>query len=263
MTQSNLVYKVYNENLDKIEELIKQSKFPKTFKVLNNFYLKLDDIKKSLEEIKKTNCFYASQALSRILYEHFLVAYYIWTKCRIDKDDNCANDYLEYYPLFELIKRDNYNAKLENIYVPKKSPLENFLILNPEFNDTINPITENDLKDINFRANKFDIRKILKYMQDDLDPNDTFKSLHVIIHDVCKRYNAISSYVHGGRLAELQTFENTPLTDKPKLLRENSEYADVFCSQLLSLIILLIAIENEEGHKIYKPIYDFMNSKRK
>lgn len=260
MDQSELVYKVYNENIDKIEELINQSKYPKTFQALKNFYYKIDDIKKSLIEIEKINSFYTSQALSRILYEHFLVAYYIWTKCRIDKDDSCAIDYLEYYPLFELMKRDNYNAKLENRYDSKKSPLQNFLNSNPEFNDTLNPITEEDVIDINHRANKFDIRVILKYMQNDLDPNDKFKSLHVIIHDVCKRYNAISSYVHGGRLADLQTFENSPITDKLKITRENTQYADVFCYQLLSLVILLIASENEEGIKIYKPIYDFMNS---
>lgn len=263
MDQSELVYKVYNENIDKIEELINQSKYPKTFQALKNFYFKIEDIKKSLVEIEKINCFYSSQALSRILYEHFLVAYFIWTKCRIDKDDSCGSDYIEYYPLFELMKRDNYNAKLESGYNAKKITLQNFLTSNPEFNDTSNPITEEDVIDLNRRINKFDIRIILKYMQDDLDPNDTFKSLHVIIHDVCRRYNTISSYVHGGRLADLQTFENTPITDKLKVLRENSQYADVFCYQLLSLVILLIATENEEGFEIYKPIYDFMNSKHK
>jgi hypothetical protein len=263
MTQAKLVYRIYNENIDKIELLINQSKYPKTFQALKNFYYKIDDIKRSLVEIEKINSFYTSQALSRILYEHFLVAYYIWTKCRIDKNDSCASDYLEYYPLFELMKRDNYNAKLENGYDSKKTSLQNFLISNPEFIDTLNPITEEDVKDINHRANKFDIRIILKYMQNDLDPNDAFNSFHIIIHDVCKRYNAISSYVHGGRLADLQTFENSPITDKLKILRENTQYADVFCYQILSLKILLIATENKDGFEIYKPIYDFMNSKNK
>jgi hypothetical protein len=263
MTHFELVHKVYNDNLSKIEELIQNSKYPKTFQVLRNFYTKIHDIMKSLKEIEKIQRFYASQALSRILYEHFLVAYYIWTKCRIDKDDSCGSDYIDYYLIYEIMKRENYNAKLDKSYDNKKTPLENFLIAAPEFNNMSDPITEADVLDTNKRANKFDIRNILKYMQDDLDPNDAFKSLHSLVHDVCRRYNTISTYVHGGRLAELQTFENSPVTDKVKVLKDNSSMANIFCYQLLSLTILLTATENEDGFKIYQPIYDFMEAKHR
>lgn len=263
MTQFELVHKVYNENLEKIEGLIQRSKYPKTFQVLRNFHSKIHDIMKSLEEIQRIQCFYASQALSRILFEHFLVAYYIFTKCRADNDDNCASDYIEYYSIYEMMKRENYNAKLDKRYDQTKTPLQNFLIAAPEFDNMADPITEADVIDINKRANKFDIRNILKYMQDELDQNDNFKSLNHIVHDVCRRYNTISSFVHGGRLAELQTFENTPVTDKEKVLRDNTSLANIFCYQLLSLTILLIATENGEGFKIYKPIYDFIEAKHK
>jgi hypothetical protein len=218
---------------------------------------------KSLEEIEKIQCFYSSQALSRILYEHFLIAYYILTKCRIDNNDSCGSDYIDYYPIYEMMKRENYNAKLDKSYDATKTPLQNFLIAAPEFDGMADPITEADVLDMNKRANKFDIRNILKYMQDDLDPNDAFKSLHGLVHDVCRRYNAISSYVHGGRLAELQTFENSPVTDKAKVMSDNTALANIFCYQLLSLTILLIATENQEGFEIYKPIYDFMETKHK
>jgi hypothetical protein len=263
MTQFELVHKVYKDNLQKIEELIQKSKYPKTFQVLKNFYGKIYDLMKSLEEIEKIQGFYASQALSRILYEHFLVAYYIWTKCRIDKNDSCGSDYIDYYPIYEMMKRENYNAKLDKSYDSTKTPLQNFLIAAPEFNDMGDPITEADVLDINKRTNKFDIRNILKYMQDELDSNDAFKSLHGLVHDVCRRYNTISTYVHGGRLAELQTFENTPVTDKGKVLNDNTTMANIFSYQLLSLTILLTATESEEGFKIYQPIYDFIEAKHK
>jgi hypothetical protein len=261
MTQFELVHKVYNENSKKIEELIQKSKFPKTHTALKNLYSIIHDIRKALEEIEKIQGFYASQGLSRILYEHFLVAYYIFTKCRIDKYDSCGSDYIDYYPIYEMMKRENYNSKLDKTYDAKKTPLQNFLIAAPEFDDLDDPITEADVLDTNKRANKFDIRNILKYMQDDLDPTDAFKSLHSLVHDVCRRYNTTSSYVHGGRLAQLQTFENTPVTDKSKVLRDNSAMAKIFCYQLLSLTILLIATEDEEGFRIYQPIYDFIQAK--
>lgn len=263
MTHYELVHKVYNDNLPKIEELIGKSKYPKTFQVLKNFYAKIHDIMKALVEIEKIQGFYSSQALSRVLYEHFLVAYYIWTKCRVDKNDNCGIDYIDYYPVYEMMKRENYNSKLNKSFDSTKTPLQNFLIAAPEFNDITDPITEADVLDINKRANKFDIRNILKYMQDELDPNDAFKSLHGLVYDVCRRYNTISSYVHAGRLAELQTFENSPVTDKAKVLKDNTSMANIFCYQLLSLIILLTASESEEGFKIYQPIYDFMEEKHK
>lgn len=261
MTQFELVHKVYNDNLEKIEGLINKSKFPKTFQALKNIHLSINDLLKAIEKIETIHGFYASQGLSRILYEHFLVGYYIWTRCRIEKDDSCGVDYIDFYPIYEMMKRENYNSKLDKTFDKTKTPLQNFLITAPEFNDLEGPITESDVLDINRRANKFDIRNILKYMQDELPSNDKFKSLQTLVHDVCRRYNTISSYVHAGRLAQLQTFENTPLTDTEKILKDNTSMASIFCYQLLSFTILLIAIEDEEGFKIYKPIYDFTQSK--
>ena len=75
MTYHELVFKVYSENIDDISERIEKSKFPVTFKVLKNFSEKIDDLFKSLKSIEEIQCYYSSQALTRILYEHYLVAY--------------------------------------------------------------------------------------------------------------------------------------------------------------------------------------------
>ncbi|RYX81613.1 hypothetical protein EON73_04725 [bacterium] len=258
MTYYDLVFKVYSENIDNISKRIEKSKFPITFEVLKKFLTKIDDIFKSLEILEGIQCYYSSQALTRILYEHYLVAYYIWTKCRVNDSDECATDYNQYYAFYEMMKQENYNAKLDRSYDSTKSPLQNFLIKAPEFDDHSDPLTEADVIDYNRRANQFDIRHIFRYLQNDLDEQDDFKSINVLVHDVCKRYNKISSYVHGGRLADLETFENTPANDKYKVLKENLEFGRIFSRQLRSFIMLLIIKEDKSFLEIFRPIYDFM-----
>jgi hypothetical protein len=260
MIQYEIVHKVYSENTLEIEERIGKSKFPVTFKVLKNFALKIDDILKSLESIEVNQSFYSSQALTRILYEHYLVAYYIWTKCRVDNSDECAIDYNQYYAIYEMIKQQNYNSKLDKSYDATKTPLQNFLIKVPEFDDPVDPLSQDNFIDINTRANKFDIRKILQYMVDDLDPNEHFKSLHVLVHDICKKYNKTSSYVHGGRMAELEAFENTPVVDKAKLLKENVDFAKIFSYQMLDFIMMLLLSEDPTFITVYQPVYDFVKA---
>lgn len=173
LTQYELVKNIYNQNIDKINKLTNESKFTLSFQVLQNFIVKINDIQKGLESIHESKSFYASQALARISSEHFLIAFYIFTKTRIEESDECASDYLYNYAVYEMIKRKNYNAKLEKTYDPKKTPLENFLVSTPEFS---NKIEEADLLDINKKANQFDVRHILKYIQNELDPNDAFKN---------------------------------------------------------------------------------------
>lgn len=261
MTQYDLIHKIFEENKDKIGNSIKNSQYPETHKTLSLFHLKIEEFKSTFEALESNGSFYTSQCLSRILVEHFLVAYFIWTRCRIEKSDECAIDYVQYYAIYELIKQTNYNAKLKNSYDTRQTPLQNFLIKHPEFTKFSEPFTEEDFKDINTRANKFDIRRILNYIQVDLNENDHFKTLELPILEICEKYNKLSSFVHGGRTAELNTYENTPAIDKSAVLRENIDWALSFSQQLLSLQLVLLIDEDESLLEIYRPIYELINQK--
>jgi hypothetical protein len=263
MTQYELVYKVYNENIEEITYRIKNSKFPTTFKILGNFLSKIQDLENGLEKLHIDNNFYTSQCLIRVLYEHYLVAYYIWTRCRVEVTDDCAIDYEQYYAIYEMIKQENYNAKLDKTYDPKQTPLQNFLIKAPEFNVPEDPLTEDNVLDINKRANKFDIRYILRYLMEELDANDHFQSLHFLMLDVCKKYNKASSYVHGGRMAELEAFENTPPVDKIKIMKDNLSFAKIYSYQIADFIMMLLLSEDTSFIKTYQPIYDFLQAQEK
>ena len=253
MTQYELVNKVYNENIGDINSMISKSKFPLPFQVLRNFVVKIEDLKKGLENLEKAQSFYSSQALVRILNEHFLVAFYMFTKARVDRNDDCASDYLEYYPIFEMIKRDNYNLKLDKSYNSKKTPLENFLTNSPELRKHIN---ETDIPELNKKANQFDVRNILKYFQNELSNDDAYKSLDSLVMNDCRQYNATSTYIHAGRLAEIQFIENTPPTDRAQEMRKNAQLGEIYSKHTLSFVMLLLLIENPEFAKTYQPVID-------
>lgn len=255
MTQDELVNKTFYENIDTINEKIANSIYPITFKLLLRFDKKIELLSKILRETLSQENFYSSQAVTRILLEHFIIAYYVWTKARTGKSDECATEYYSFYGMQEQMKQENYNSKLDKSYDPKKTPLQNLVAKDPEvFGD----ITEADIHDLNSRANQFDIRIILSYLRDELDSNDAFKSLHTIVLDFCKRYNHLSSYIHGGPTAEYRTFENIPKTDHIKELNSNVEYSKMMNYQLKSLIILLLVEDNKDNFKLYQPIYDFI-----
>ena len=261
MTQYELVNKVYFDNEPEINKRVALSKFPETYRTLKAFHFKTNDFLTSLIQMEQNENFYSSQCLSRVLYEHFLVAYFIWTRTRVEQNDECAIDYTQHYATYEMIKQENYNSKLDKSYDSKKSPLENFLLKAPEFNDPIDPLNQANIDDINKRANKFDVRNILKYLENELDPKDEFKSIQTIVLEICKGYNKLSSYVHGGRTAELATLEDTPRTDKAKVLKDNVEWAKFFNYEILTFIMLLLIAENKSFMKFYQPIYDFTNQK--
>ncbi len=67
--------------------------------------------------------------------------------------------------------------------------------------------------------------------------------------------------MHGGRMAELETFENTFHIDKLKIINENVGFAEIFSHQILDFIMILIIIEDKSFIKTYQPIYDFIIDK--
>ncbi len=93
-----LAERVYNEHQSKIDDAIMNSKTtPRTLGILKQFSIVNDGFSKILESLQSIENFYSSQAISRITIEHFLIAYYILTKCRLENNDECAQDYWNKY----------------------------------------------------------------------------------------------------------------------------------------------------------------------
>jgi len=256
MNQYSLVYKIYNDNIDLVNEIIEKSNLPHTFKALKNFHSKIEELTSSLECIAVNNSFYSSQCLTRVLIEHFIVGYYIFTKCRIDESDECGEDYYQYYTIYETMKQENYNSKLDKSYNQRISPLENFFLKVPEF--SAQDVSQSDFEEINRRSNKFDIRKVLKFFQEDLDESDFYKETQEVLISKCREYNKLSSFVHGGPTAELVTFNNSPIIDKEMVMKENIEFGKVMSYQILTYIMTLLVIEDKRFIEKYTPLHEFI-----
>ncbi len=258
MTQGELTTKIFTENFPLIQERINNSNFPNTFKLLLRFDEKVKFLTSLLFTCQETNNFYSSQVLTRVIIEHFIVAYYVWTKARTSETDECATEYYSFYGLQELMKQDNYNAKLDKTYDQGKTPLQNVANKDPEvFGD----ITEADILDLNKRANQFDIRKILTYLSDELSPEDEFKPIHTVILDYCRSYNILSTYIHGGPTAEFKTFDNKPITNFSDVIKSNLENGEMINYQIKAFIMLLLIVVDKKYYDIYEPIINFINEK--
>ena len=119
-----LAERVYNEHQSKIDDSIMNSKTtPRTLGILKQFSIVNDGFSKILESLQSIENFYSSQAISRITIEHFLIAYYILTKCRLENNDECAQDYWNKYPVSEAFKQDNFNSRLDGSYYVSISDL--------------------------------------------------------------------------------------------------------------------------------------------
>ena len=257
MTHEQLVDKAFLENIGLINSHIKTSRFPLTFTILLNFNSKFIGFEKAIGALKTIDTFYVNQGLTRLMLEHYLVSFYIWIMARINDNDQCAYDYQYYYLIFEKLKQSNYNSKLDKSYDSTRKPLDNFLNIFPQYQGKID---EDGLRDLNTRANKFDVRKILKFMQDELTYTDFYKDHEQLVHSACIAYNNLSSFVHGGRFADFQTFENLSLVNKLERIDENNLFSKFFLREIKSWIFLLLCIEDRKFLKVYQPVTDFLRN---
>jgi hypothetical protein len=258
MTHDGLVNNLYSDKIDLINEHISKSKFPLTFKILQNFNAKFFALNQSLELLNKIDTFYVSQGLTRIMIEHFIVSFFIWTKCRTENTDNCANNYHYYYMIFEKFKQTNYNSKLDGTYDKSKTALQNLM---PKYPLTNGKIDEAGIQEVNSKSNEFDIRRILKYLNEDLNEFDFYKDYKYLVHSACISYNNLSSYVHAGRDAEFQAFEKLTVEEKKEKIESNINFSRLFLREIKSWIFLLMILEDRSLLSIYQPVIDYLRNK--
>jgi len=255
MDHYKLIDKIYEEKIEVINAFSVQSKYSDTIKLLDNFIKKLSDLSNSLCLIHEHNYFYTSQSISRIIFEHFLVVSYIWNRTRIEETNVCTSEYNLGYLIYEVFKQTNYNSKLKRTYEKTKTPLQNILENNmfSVLNNPEDPMTEANKVEVDRIGNQFDVRNILKYFEA-LPHNEPYSVFKEIVLDACTRYNVLSSYVHGGRLAELEAIENFTVTDKLKIMTEALGFSEMFKCLVKDYKMILLYLEFDSFFEVYKPI---------
>lgn len=259
-TQYLLTKEIFEKNAAKFIADRLTSKYPESHKALFNCQMKIESLLSKIEGSTEPSVsnYYFIQVITRVIVEHFIVGHYIWTKTRIEKNDNCGIEYYAYYRLSELLKRENYDLGIEGIEKNNKNlvTLEN---LQKRFSDNPQTITQTDVDDTHRIGNQFEIKSIFNYVTNKIPENDHFIQFHKTLSQFLRMYNNLSSFIHGGPSAESETFHNEPDVNKTKIIEDNIAYAKIASRTLKEHIMMLFCEEKPEYFKIMKPI---MNLKR-
>ena len=260
LKEYEIAKEIFLKDSETILSDILSSKFAKSNKALYYLNLKIDNFLFSIEMMKAEN-YYSSQALLRLIFEHYLVGYYIWTKTRLENNDQCGEEYYIDYSVSEFFKRTSYNLKIDSIKnnTTKIDLLSHFRKEYPKYK----AITQDDLDSIHRKASQFDVRQILNYTLNKTPTDDFFSNANKVYDHFLKEYNNLSSFVHGGPLAENETYHNSPKIDKDQKISDNIEWAKT-SSRLMKFYILTLLLDEKKYHAYYKelmkPLIDYIRT---
>jgi hypothetical protein len=249
----NLTKLVFEKNRVKILADLETSVYKKSAKAIYRQQEKIEKLVTGLVAISKTDDnFYSVQAMTRIIIEHFLVGHYIWTRTRLTKTDTVGEEYYAYYDISEFFKRENFELRVEGIRHNKKNnnTFQNILLKLPQFTG----VDENQLAGIHKTAKQFDLRYILDYFINEI-PNDIFSDFHSIMLDALSQYNHLSSYIHGGPSAELETFEGRHKTNKSLRIVDCVNTGKIYARTMKEHLLFLLADDNKDYIEILREIF--------
>lgn len=245
LSRFNLLLKLINDNDEEIQEDISSSSYVYSLSCIKS---KIKQIEMLRDGIFQTQNLYVTQILFRSLIEHYLVAFYVFLKFRIEKSDNVGVEFYDFYANSEFFKQESYSILIDNIKsnANKNSQLETLKSIYPGLSE----LSQNDFESYHKEANKFaDIKKIASFIvqNENFEPKlnkvgtETIKLLH--------QYNYLSSFVHGGPYAE-RTFMETTVEEQKKLMKNVIDWANTLGS--LSICFFLLSMTSVNSDKYNK-----------
>jgi Na+/phosphate symporter len=236
-----LINMTFQEQQNDIENLIESHIYPKSMLTIYSKVLQIESIKKNLENSDKN--FYCSQVLLRILFEHYLVGYYMYFKTVNDENDEIGEVYFGEYFKSELIKRENYCFGLDKLKGEvKHNNIQGYL----EKYEILKNLDESEIQNIHKKASQFNIRKIIKYLFEHQKVSEEEKAKHKMLFGFLEKYNKLSSYVHGGVSADTETFIKERENEREDKINENKEWGLSIEFSLKLYFLLLLNHKNPE-----------------
>jgi hypothetical protein len=254
---NNQQYLLIGGFYSQLENLIKAdtqySRFPCTARALYYGIKKIDAQVSVLMESDAKHNYYVNNILFRTIIEHFLVTYYIGTRCRVERSDAAGEHYYGAYKAKEFVKRMFKFFEIEQIRHQKESLKEPELFqrLNSALPDGMPMLTTSVRNDIYLFASQFDENRIIKYLLKEAS-TDIFADVNVSLFALLNTYNVVCSNVHGGPSAELECYydSNTAYT-----LRQNFIHIDLckYTSYQLKLSLFHLLKDNRQNEE-YKRV---------
>lgn len=172
-------------------ELLTIESVKNTGKVMILFLGKLGFLKTSILDAAEVDNLYSFNVLFRVFLEHILKANYIFMRWAEEKNDDPGKEYFSLKPIEDLqyLKSWNWVAKACKGQL-EKSPKEYLKTMYPKINDK-------ELKRLEDINTKFRYRSIVKSINTILGDEDIN-----FIHKIVPQYSHLSSFIHGGPIAD-------------------------------------------------------------
>jgi hypothetical protein len=254
-------YQVSKDIFDKHESKIRQDIDGSAYKLgLQAVYFTQKEIDQFLTAISYLASlglgayYYAIQANMRLIYEHFMVGHYIWTKIRLDENDDCGQHYDAYYRMSELLKQENYDLQVEGYEKDIKGHANPHNLMKRLERAAV-PITPKDISEVHTIAAQFDIRRIIDFLLNKVPEDDRFASAHRLLPQFVREYNRLSSFVHNGPSAQAQAFEGIAKpVNKEKSVAESLQFGKICARLLKENLLILLMRDRKEYVDILAPI---------
>lgn len=235
------IHQVFEKHLNGIEKLIENHQFPKSMLCIYSKVLQIESLRKILE--KSDENFYSSQVLLRTLLEHYLIGYYAYYKTSTEKDDSVGDTYYDEYVKSEIIKRENYYFNLDKIKNDLKSESINGYL--SKYGEEFTDLTQFEIDNIHKKAAQFNnVRNVIKYLFNSDNQSKEEGVLHIMLFDFLEKYNKLSSYVHGGVSAEVESFNKDDSEKREAKIEENKTWGISLEANLKFCFLFLLFNDN-------------------
>lgn len=235
---------VFAINEDKILEDVGKSRYPYAAKALYRNQAKIHQLVSC--QLANYKNYYLLQILARTVIEHFLVGHYIFIRTTCEKSDEAGREFYQEYAVAEFFKRESHKINV------KKSKLGEKKINNAEeiIKSKLQGLESLSLEEVgNYHhiAKQFEVTEIFRrLLSKDFLKSPFFSRFHPHIEKLVKDYNFLSSYIHGGPSAEL---ESQKFSDEEKVLLINRCFEEMrLYSRVLKQHLLFLLVEEDKTY---------------
>lgn len=239
-------FKVFSESSDSLAASIGRTKYPKTYRAMFGFCVKINSLKTAMFECIESNNPYAFKVLFRCFCEHHLKFMYIWTCFISENSDRIGSEYFSFCGAIEAQEYATAIAMTEKI-------LGNEVVTNTKnIIAQIYPeaahLSNSELKS---RAGQLKYRKILHFLSD--EKYALIAKENSFLAHIAPTYALLSSFVHGGPYSDLE-MSNFSHPSAIAECNNDMEVATLMAATTFMLTTAAISKEHSEFRNVAKKI---------
>lgn len=231
------VFEIFQEYQLKTTNSIFASKFPNTYFLVTMYDISNNFIKNSILDCVDTDNLFGIKIMFRAQIEHLLRFKYIFINWIMTKSDDPAGKYLAYSDAREELDKLRASIDEEKLFDPdfKVDSWQEILDKHPVLKD----FTKREIED---ESKKFTYKNIIRFLKEELRIED--KSNFTFFGSLIREYSKLSSFVHGGTDAHIESLN---LFDELEREKEYCRIASLSfqMSTTIKLFTLLLLVQTD------------------